>query len=150
VASAAPREGEIDVAAVATVTVTSEAPGHPVDHAFDGRRGRGATRWVADGPGEQELTLAFDAPQAVRHVTLEVEEESEARAQEVELSASWDGGRTFRRLVRQGYNFSPPGTTFEREEWAVGAEGVTHLRLRIVPDAGGKPCPATLTTLSLR
>jgi hypothetical protein len=148
-ASADQRDG-IDVAAAATVTVTSEAPGHPVEHAFDGRRGRGATRWVAGEAGDQELTLAFDAPQDIRQVTLEVEEDREARAQEVELAASADGGRTFRVLVRQGYNFSPPATTLEREEWAVGAEGVTPLRLRIVPDTGGRPCRATLTTLGLR
>ena len=144
-----PPSGEIDVAAVAAVTVTSEAPGHPVEHAFDGRRGPGGTRWVAGEAGAQELTLAFDAPQAVRHVTLEVEEDREARAQEVEVAASTDGGRTFRVLVRQGYNFSPPGTTFEREEWAVGLDAVTHLRLRITPDTGGRGCRATVTTLGL-
>ena len=86
-----PSSGEIDVAVVATVTVTSEAPGHPVEHAFDGRRGPGGTRWVAGEAGAQVLTLAFDAPQAVRHVTLEVEEDREARAQEVEVAASPDG-----------------------------------------------------------
>ena len=31
----------IDIAAVATVLVTSEDPGHPIDHAFDERRGPG-------------------------------------------------------------------------------------------------------------
>ena len=50
----------------------------------------------------------------------------------------------------QEYNFSPPGTTFEREDWMVPAEGVTHLRLWIKPDKGGKPCRATLTSLALR
>ena len=36
--SQTPMPGEIDVAAVATVLVTSEDPHHPVDHAFDDRR----------------------------------------------------------------------------------------------------------------
>ena len=36
--------GEIDIAAVATVLVTSEAPGHPIDLAFDPHRGPGGTR----------------------------------------------------------------------------------------------------------
>ena len=53
-------------------------------------------------------------------------------------------------MLRQEYNFSPPGTTFEREDWAVTAAGVTHLRLQIKPDKGGKPCRATLTSLVLR
>ncbi|MCA1686649.1 MAG: hypothetical protein LC745_11895, partial [Planctomycetia bacterium] len=66
--------GQIDVAAVATVLVTSEAPEHPVDHAFDGLPGPGGARWVAGEPGEQLLILAFDAPQAIRRVILEVEE----------------------------------------------------------------------------
>ena len=34
-------EGQIDVAAVATVLVTSEDPDHPVDHAFDSHSGPG-------------------------------------------------------------------------------------------------------------
>src|SRR3954447_4795795 len=141
--------GELDIAAVATLLVTSEDPEHPVDHAFDARRGPGASRWVAEGPGEQTLILAFDAPQAIRRVVLEVEETQVARTQELQLAISCDGGRTYRERLRQEYNFSPPGTTFEREDWAVPAEGVTHLRLVIRPDKGGKPCRATITTLAL-
>ena len=142
--------GEIDVAAVATVLVTSEDPDHPVDHAFDDRRGPGGSRWVAGEPGEQTVILAFDAPQTIRRVVLEVEEHEVARTQEVQLAVSVDGGQTYRELVRQEYNFSPPGTTFEREDWAVTAEGVTHLRLWIKPDKGGKPCRGTITSLVLR
>src|SRR3982750_1987660 len=145
----APTPGEIDVAAVATVLVTSEDPGHPVDHAFDGRRGPGGTRWIAGEPGEQTLILAFDAPQAIRRVALEIEKPEVARTQELQVAASTDGGRTYRELVRQEYNFSPPGTTFEREDWAVMAEGITHLRLVIRPDKGGKPCRATVTSLTI-
>jgi hypothetical protein len=141
--------GEIDIAAVATVLVTSEAPEHPVDHAFDAHRGPGGSRWVAGEPGEQVLILAFDAPQAIRRVVLEVEEWEVARTQELQLAVSSDGGTTYREVLRQEYNFSPPGTTFEREDWAVNAEGVTHLRLRIRPDKGGKPCRAMITSLVL-
>src|SRR3954447_1820379 len=53
----APMPGEIDIAATATVRVTSESTEHPVDHAFDSQRGPGATRWVAGGPGEQAVIL---------------------------------------------------------------------------------------------
>ncbi|OJW10292.1 MAG: hypothetical protein BGO49_07025 [Planctomycetales bacterium 71-10] len=144
-----PLTGRIDVAAVATVLVTTEDPEHPVEHAFDARSGPGGTRWVAGEMGEQVLILAFDAPQAIRRVVLEVEERDVTRTQELQLAVSGDGGETYRELLRQEYNFSPPGTAFEREEWTVAAESVTHLRLVIKPDKGGKPCRATITSLDL-
>src|SRR3982751_3258034 len=87
--------GEIDVAAVATVLVTSEDPGHPVDHAFDQQRGPGGSRWVAGESGEQTLILAFDAPQEIRRILLEVEEFEDARTQELQLAVSNDGGQTY-------------------------------------------------------
>ena len=96
------------------------------------------------------MILAFDAPQTIRQIILAVEETEVARTQELQLAVSNDGGQTHRELVRQEFNFSPPGTTFERELWAVTAEGVTHLRLQIKPDKGGKPCRATITSLVLR
>jgi hypothetical protein len=141
--------GEIDIAAVATVMVSSETSEHPVDYAFDERRGQGGTRWIAGEPGEQTVILAFDAPQPIRHVSLEVEEPEVSRTQELQLSLSCDGGRTYRELLRQEYNFSPPGTTFEREDWAISTQGVTHLRLVIKPDKGGNPSLASITSLVL-
>ena len=65
----APMPGEIDIAATATVQVTSESTEHPVDYAFDNQRGPGGTRWVAGAPGEQAVILAFDAPQPIRRTT---------------------------------------------------------------------------------
>ena len=141
--------GRIDVAALATVLVTSESAQHPIDHAFDDRAGPGGTRWVAGEVGEQAVILAFDTPQTIRRVLLEVEETGVARTQELQLAGSSDGGQTYREILRQEYNFSPPGTTFEREDWAVSAGGVTHLRFLIKPDKGGNPCRATITMLAL-
>lgn len=142
--------GEKDIAALATVSVTSEAADHPIDNAFDGRRGPGESRWMASEPGAQLLLLAFDTPQTIRAMRLEVEELDVSRTQEIHIAVSYDGAQTYQEVLRQEYNFSPPGTTFEREEWSVTAEGVTHLRLVIEPDKGGKPCRATLTSLALR
>ena len=142
--------GEIDIAAAATVLLASEEPGHPIDHAFDVHRGQGGTRWIAGEPGEQAIILAFDVPQDIQRVALEVEEPEFARSQELQLALSTDGGKNYREVLRQEYHFSPPGTTFEREDWAVQARGVTHLRLAIKPDKGGKPCRATITSLALR
>ena len=149
-APSSPWPGELNVAALAAVAVTSEAADHPVENAFDDRRGPGGSRWLAETPGAQTILLAFDAPQDLRQVSLEVEEARDSRTQELELAVSHDGGNTYRELVRQEFNFSPAGTTFEREAWTVAADGVTHLRLRIKPDKAGGPCRASLTSLSLR
>lgn len=142
--------GELDIAATATVQVTSEDPTHPIEHVFDSRRGLGGSRWVAADPGEQTLILAFDTPQMIHQIIVEIEETDISRTQELLLSVSQDGGQTYRELRRQEYNFSPPGTTFEREDWAVLAQDVTHLQLWMKPDKGGQPCRATLTSLVLK
>ena len=141
--------GEIDIASVATVLVTSEAQDHPIDLAFDPHRGPGGTRWIAGEMGEESVILAFDAPQTINQILLEVEEPEVARTQELQLCLSCDGGRTYRELLRQEFNFSPPGTTFERENWNISVEGLTQIRLVIKPDKGDKPCRATLTSLVL-
>jgi hypothetical protein len=145
----APRASEKDIATIATVLVTSEDPDHPIDHVFDDQRGPGASRWIAGESGEQTVILAFDAPQTIQKVLVEINEPDISRTQEMEVSVSTDGGRTYRELVRQEYTFSPPGTSREHEEWTFNAAGVSHLRLRIKPDKGGKTCRATLTTLAL-
>ena len=65
------------------------------------------------------------------------------------ISLSADGGRTYRERIRQEFNFSP-GTTFEREEWSVPAERITHVRVVIQPDKGHARHRATLTSLTVR
>jgi hypothetical protein len=130
--------------------VTSEAADHPIDHVFDNQRGPGGSRWVAAEPGDQTLIVAFDTPQTLRKIGLEIEEREVSRVQELSLAISCDGGQTFREVVRQEYNFSPSGATFEREEWGVIAEGVTHVRLEIRPHKGGAAGKATLTSLVLQ
>ena len=145
-----PQVGEKAIAAIATVWVTSEAADAPIDHLFDQNRGPGGSRWVAAEPGEQRLILAFDTPQTLSTISLEVEEPEVSRTHVLCVSVSSDGGQTYRELRRQEYTFSPPGTTYEREVWAVMVEGATHLQLVITPDKGGTPCLATLTSLALR
>src|SRR5919108_2331580 len=144
------QSGAKDIAAIATVWVTSEAADAPIDHVFDQSSGPGGSRWVAAGPGKQRLILAFDTPQTLRTIRLEVEEPEVSRTQVLHLSVSCDGGQTYQELRRQEYTFSPPGTTFEREEWAVTVEGATHLQLVITPDKEGAPYRATLTSLALQ
>ena len=97
-AAPAPMPGRIDVAAVATVLVTSEDADHPVDHAFDSRSGPG-NPMGRRGTGRAVLILAFDAPQSIRRVLLEVEEREVARTQEIQLAVSGDGGLAYRELL---------------------------------------------------
>jgi hypothetical protein len=145
-----PAPNEKAIAAIATVWVTSEAAAAPIDHVFDQSRGPGGSRWVAAEPGEQRLILAFDTPQTLHTISLEVEEPEVSRTHVLCVSVSSDGGQTYRELRRQEYTFSPPGTTYEREVWAVTVDGATHLQLVITPDKGGTPCRATLTSLALQ
>src|SRR6266702_1006522 len=84
---------EKDIAAVATVLVSSEDPRHPIDYAFDGQRGPRANRWIAAQSGEQTLILAFDTPQTIRQILVEVEEPEISRTQEMAVSISRMGGR---------------------------------------------------------
>ncbi len=69
------------IPALAAVLVTSEAPDHPVDCLFDSKAGPGGTCWVAASEGEQTLILAFDTPQTIRDISLEVEEPETSRTQ---------------------------------------------------------------------
>jgi hypothetical protein len=144
------RAGQISIADTATVLVTSELSHHPIDHICDGQRGPGSTRWIAEQPGDQTVILAFDSAQNIDTVSLEIEEKEVSRTQELTLATSCDGGQTYREVLRQEFNFSPSGTTFEHEDWRVAAKGITNLRVWIRPDKGGKPCRASMTSLVLQ
>ena len=87
--------GDKDIAALATVWVTSEAADYPIDNVLDSRRGPGGSRWIAGEPGPQRLLLAFDAPQTLRLLRLEVEERDVSRTQEIQVAISRDEGQIF-------------------------------------------------------
>jgi hypothetical protein len=144
-----PNASEIPVSSIATVFVTSEDAEHPIEHAFDDHRGPAGTRWIAEQPGEQTIALAFDTPQTIHRVVLEIEEHEVSRTQELDVSVSRDGGLHYQELRRQEFNFSPDGTTFEREDWVIAESNVTHLRIRIRPDKGSRACRASVTSLVL-
>ncbi|WP_353258333.1 hypothetical protein [Prochlorothrix hollandica] len=141
--------GALDVPRLAVALVSSEAPGFPVENIFGAQGGVGGKRWQAQDPGPQTLVLAFDHPQRITRVYLEIEETEVSRTQELTLSASRDGGQSYGEVVRQEYNFSPPGTTFQQENWQLNLDQVTHLRLWIKPDKGGGSALASCTTLAL-
>jgi len=139
----------LDIPAMATVIITSEEPTYPVELIFDGQRGPGASRWRAATPGRQSLILDFDKPQTLHQLVLDIEEPEVSRTQVLWVSVSSDGGHSYRELLRQEYNFSPPGTTYERETWTLDTPHVTHLAIVIEPDKGGRPAHASVTSLML-
>ena len=146
---AAGAANEIDIAGRATIAYSSEDPAHPVEHLLDGRSGPGATRWMSARPDTIEhIVLEFDRPQTISRLVYEVEETTRERTQEVRVEVSEDGGRTYRQILVQEYNFSPRGATYQREEQRLDLDRVTHLRLTIVPNKNGSGT-ATLTALRL-
>lgn len=136
-----PRDGDwLELERLATVEVSSEDPGHPVEGALLG----GPAGWRAAAPGPQTIRLVFDEPLALRLVRLRFEEPHAERTQEFVLRWSADGGRSFREVVRQQYGFSPGGATREVEEYRVELSGVAALELAIVPDLRGGGAVASL------
>ena len=78
------------------------------------------------------------------------EETEAARTQEFVLRWFSDGGHSFREIVRQQWNFSPPETTREIEDYKVDLSEVTVLELVIIPDKSrGAAVRASLKSLRL-
>src|SRR5882724_9906373 len=109
-------EAWLDIESAAVVEVTSEDPDRPVESAF----GAGdAPGWRAAAPGSQTIRLVFDEPQRLKCILLVFEENETARTQEFVLRWSPDGGSSVKEIVRQQWNFSPPDTIREVEEYQV-------------------------------
>ena len=136
----------LDVDRIAQVEITSEAAGHPIESALLSDTGSG---WQAATGGEQTMRLLFDAPMRLSRIRLVFDEEHHVRTQEFALRWSPDGGQSYRQLVRQRYNFSPPATTREVEDYTVNLDGATALELSIVPDISGGEARASLARLQL-
>jgi hypothetical protein len=128
------------------VEITSENEASPIESALIPDRESG---WQAAQPGEQTIRLVFDKPQPLRRIHIEFSEVDRARTQEFVLSWLPDRGETFREIVRQQYNFSPPGTTQEVEDYNVELDGVKAVELRIVPDISGGDSLASLAQFRL-
>jgi hypothetical protein len=137
-------EGWLDLDRLAVVEVTSEDKDYPVESALVAGKMRG---WRAADSGTQTIRLIFDQPQRLTSISLVFEEIETTRTQELVLRWSPDGGRSFREIVRQQWNFSPPNTTREIEEYPVQLSDVTVLELVIVPDIGRGTACASLKSL---
>jgi len=149
VSHCAGRPHEIDVASLATFRYSSESPLHPLEHLIDGRCGSGGTRWTgAHADSIEYIELEFEPPQEISRLIYEVEECHVARTQQVCVEVSVDHGRVYHEVLRQDYNFSPKGATFQHEELTLEPRPLTHVRLTIVPNKDGSGI-ATLTSLQL-
>jgi hypothetical protein len=134
----------LDLDRAATVEVTSEAKEYPVESALVSEEMRG---WRAADSGTQTIRLIFDEPQKLTRISLVFEESETERTQEFVLRWSPDGGRSFREIVRQQWNFSSPNTIREIEEYRVQLSDVTVLELVIVPDISREGARASLKSL---
>jgi hypothetical protein len=139
-------EGWLDVERTAVVEVTSENKNFPVELAFTSADTRG---WRAEEPGNQTIRLIFDQPQRLKCIFLVFEENETGRAQEFVLRWSPNGAGSLKEIVRQQWNFSPPESTREIEEYRVDLSNVTVLELVINPNIGGGVAHASLKNFRL-
>jgi hypothetical protein len=136
----------LNVEALAEVEITSEDPAHPIEAAL---LPGDASGWRAAESGTQTIRLRFTEPQRLRRIGLRFVEAHTARTQEYVVRWSADGGQTFWDIVRQSWNFSPPGATCETEDHHVALPAVTVLELSITPDVSGGQAVASLAQLRL-
>ena len=139
-------EGWLDVERAAIVEITSEDRNFPVESAFVSKEAQG---WRAAMAGTQTIRLIFDQPQRLKQISLVFEEKEIPRMQEFVLRWSSDGGSSFREIVRQQWNFSPPETIREVEQYQVELSNVTVLELTVGPNTSGGSARASLKSLCL-
>jgi hypothetical protein len=136
----------LNLESLAEIEVTSEDAAYPIESALMPSAGSG---WRALQSGQQTVRLLFDEPVRIRRMRLVFQENEQERTQQFVLRWSSDGGHSYREIVRQQYNFSPPGTTTELEDLTVELDGLTTLELNIIPDISGGPARASLNQLRL-
>ena len=136
----------LNVERLTDVEVTSEDPRYPIEAALLPGRGSG---WRAAEPGRQTMRLLFTSPQRLRRIWLVFAESTIERTQEYVLRWSSDGGQSFHEIVRQQWNFSPRGATWETEDHRVELSDVAILELSIIPDTSGNLAFASLVQLRI-
>ena len=138
--------GWLDIERAAVVEVTSEDKDFPVEAAFVSGDSRG---WRAAVQGSQTIRLVFDEPQKLSCISVVFEETEAQRTQEFVLRWSPDGGSSLKEIVRQQWNFTPPQSIREAEDYRVDLSNVTLLELVIKPNIAGGAARASLKNLRL-
>ena len=142
-----PDQDWLNLEQLATVEITSEDALHPIESALL-VTGQGSG-WLAEEPGEQTIRLIFDHPVRLGRIWLLFVESEVERTQEFVLRWSPDNGQTFREIVRQQWNFSPPDSIRELEDYRVDLAGVTIFELTIMPNKNGGAARASIAELRL-
>jgi hypothetical protein len=75
--------------------------------------------WCAQHPGRHTIRLLFDRPHRINRIQLEFQEHEWQRTREFVLRWFPGGGASWRKIVRQQYNFSPPDASREREDYTI-------------------------------
>jgi hypothetical protein len=143
---ATPERSWLDLEKLVTVEVTSEAEGYPIEGALlsDGRKG-----WRASEPGTQTIRLLFDHPLTIHLIHLLFREDESSRTQEFVLRWLPYGAGSWKEIVRQQWNFSPPDATQESEEYKVDLASAAALELSVNPDISQSSARASLERLQL-
>jgi hypothetical protein len=136
----------MDVDRIASVEISSEDSDYPIESALLLERQKG---WRAANHGMQTIRLIFDEPQKLRRILLVFDDTANSRTQEFVLRWSPDIESSFREIIRQQWNFSPPESVRETEDYAVELSEVKVLELMIVPDKSGGEVHASLASLRL-
>jgi hypothetical protein len=122
----------LDLIALASFEISSEEPSHLLERAFES----GVNQWRAATDGPQTIRLTFIKPQRISRISLVFNEQTVTRTQEFAIFTTTASDGKWRQFVRQQFNFSPPDTTREREDYALAMDDVTGLELQISPGAG--------------
>ena len=136
----------LDLESLAQVEVSSEEAEHPIEAALLPGASSG---WRAAAPGQQVVRLMFDKPQNLRLIHLVFDEHEQERLQEYTLRWCSSVGQPYREIVRQQYNFSPPTTSREIEDYKVNLDSCAELELSIVPDLRGSAAHASIAEFRL-
>jgi hypothetical protein len=140
------RDHRLDLSTIALVEVTSEEKDYPIESALMAGDAKG---WRAAEPGMHMIRLIFDRPQNLKRISLVFKERETSRTQEFVLRWSPQREGALREIVRQHWNFSPPHTTTEVEEYDVALSDVSVLELTITPDIAGGMARASLHSLAV-
>lgn len=131
---------------LAEVEITSEVVAYPIESALLPGSSKG---WRAACSGKQTIRLLFAHPQQLRWISLKFLETDTERTQEYVLRWSPDGGKSYREIVRQQWNFSSPSATCEEEDLHVDLPAVTVIELSIIPDISGEDTFASMAHFRL-
>jgi hypothetical protein len=136
----------LDLENLARLELTSEDEAYPIESALTLNIGKG---WRAAESGKQIIRIVFHEPQKLTRIQLTFREEVRARTQEFQLRWLAAGDLSYREIVRQQYNFSPPETKEEQEDYWVDLDEVTGLELHITPDINQPDAFASLAQIRL-